>query len=514
MKSRHRSSSLARLAKHGSAWVGRLPKSYREAIAQASLGDSVGNTASGLLAWRDALLQGKTPVEGRWPSGAYGRELVDWCVTSGVLPHCRQNPELVDMIVLAMLQLILQAQRRGLQQVEQQLRQWLHEEKARRRRQAMEAGLELEFLGPSLGEVEAQRHHLAMQADSEQARWLRSKLDQTWLERIRAWNSVEEIFGELGRKLNLGWDLTHGVLHHVGWENVVKIHELIKKLPQVAEVARTIGRLRESDNATVTETRQVVKAISRVVEELQMVRLPDAREQTEGVHRSADLPRMLPAETMLLHHPAGRKLWQARLAEHTLATYQVSGYGLEIVPRTETDHVESTETFARKLDRGPVIICLDTSGSMQGVPETVAKAISFELMRLAAAEQRKCYLYTFSGPRDLEGRELTLDQAGLQRIIGLLSMSFHGGTDISSPMRDAVAKLSQAGWERADIILVSDGEFSVPSDIQTMVQEAKQHQALRVHGLIVAPKDHVSAAMEQLCQPLHYFADWNNVRGF
>ncbi len=93
-------------------------------------------------------------------------------------------------------------------------------------------------------------------------------------------------------------------------------------------------------------------------------------------------------------------------------------------------------------------------------------------------------------------------------------MSFHGGTDISSPMREAVAKVSQAGWERADIMLVSDGEFSVPTDIQTMVNEAKRTKALRVHGLIVAERGYGEQAMEQLCQPLHYFSDWKNVRGF
>ena len=102
-----KTSSLSRLAKHGSHWVGRLPKSYRDAIAQASLVDSVGATASGLLAWRDALLEGKTPTVGRWPAGVLGQQLAEWCEQSGVLPHCRDNPELVDLVVLAMLQLIL-----------------------------------------------------------------------------------------------------------------------------------------------------------------------------------------------------------------------------------------------------------------------------------------------------------------------------------------------------------------------------------------------------------------------
>lgn len=514
MSRRAKTSSLSRLAKHGSHWVGRLPKSYRDAIAQASLVDSVGATASGLLAWRDALLQGQTPTAGRWPAGALGQHLTEWCEQSGVLTHCRENPELVDMVVLALLQLILQAQRRGLQQIEQLMRTWFHQERALRSRRAMASGNPADGVGPSPAEIDAHRQHVANVVETENGNWLRSSLDQTWKERIRAWNSVEEVFGELGRKLRLGWDLSKGVLQHTGWEQVAKIHELIKKLPQVGEVARTIGRLRESDNAVITETRPIVKAVSRVVEELQRVRQPDVREETEGVHRSADLPRMLPSETMLMRHPIGRKLWQARFAEHSLATYQVSGYGYEIVRHTETEYVESTETIQRKLDRGPVIVCLDTSGSMQGVPETVAKAISFELMRLAAGEQRKCYLYTFSGPRDLEGRELSLDQNGLKSIVDLLSMSFNGGTDISSPMRAAMTKVAEAGWERADVILVSDGEFSVPSDILTMVNEAKQTKALRVHGLIVAQRGYGEQAMGQLCQPLHYFSDWNSVRGF
>ena len=130
MSRRAKTSSLSRLAKHGSQWVSRLPKSYRDAIAQASLVDSVGATASGLLAWRDALLEGKTPTTGRWPAGALGQQLVEWCEQSGVLPHCRNNPELVDLVVLAMLQLILQAQRRGLQQIDQLLRQWVQDRQA------------------------------------------------------------------------------------------------------------------------------------------------------------------------------------------------------------------------------------------------------------------------------------------------------------------------------------------------------------------------------------------------
>ena len=59
-----------------------------------------------------------------------------------------------------------------------------------------------------------------------------------------------------------------------------------------------------------------------------------------------------------------------------------------------------------KAERGPIIVCLDTSGSMHGAPEIVAKAIVLEAMRVAHAEKRACYLYSFSGPTDVAELEL------------------------------------------------------------------------------------------------------------
>jgi uncharacterized protein with von Willebrand factor type A (vWA) domain len=49
-------------------------------------------------------------------------------------------------------------------------------------------------------------------------------------------------------------------------------------------------------------------------------------------------------------------------------------------------------------EMGPIILCLDTSGSMRGARELVAKALALECMRGAHRQQRPCYLYAFSGP--------------------------------------------------------------------------------------------------------------------
>ena len=70
-----------------------------------------------------------------------------------------------------------------------------------------------------------------------------------------------------------------------------------------------------------------------------------------------------------------------QLAEKGLQTYERDGwseFATAIVP--ERREVRPTA------DRGPILLCCDTSGSMRGARETVAKALALECMRAARAQ--------------------------------------------------------------------------------------------------------------------------------
>ncbi len=212
---------------------------------------------------------------------------------------------------------------------------------------------------------------------------------------------------------------------------------------------------------------------------------------------------MLPSEAALLTHPTLKLLWHARRTEHTLLSYRLEG--------TEwvSSVLEQTEEKAKEVprwERGPIIVCLDTSGSMAGVPEHVAKALTLEATRVAYQEKRACYLYAFSGPSDVAEHELSLSPKGLTQLMAFLSMSFHGGTDISAPITRALKRLQKEGWQRADVLMVSDGEFSVPASIREDVRKSKDDQGLRVHGVLIGNVE--SAGMKALADPVHRFMDW------
>lgn len=88
---------------------------------------------------------------------------------------------------------------------------------------------------------------------------------------------------------------------------------------------------------------------------------------------------------------AARLLHYARRLERTLLTYERVGW-------TDTPAQTRTGTEVRPAAvSGPIILCLDTSGSMMGAREVVAKALALECMRQARTQKRACYLYSFSG---------------------------------------------------------------------------------------------------------------------
>lgn len=64
----------------------------------------------------------------------------------------------------------------------------------------------------------------------------------------------------------------------------------------------------------------------------------------------------------------------------------------------EPARVTSRMEIRPAAELGPIILCLDTSGSMRGARETVAKALALECLRGAHRQRRPAYLYAFSGP--------------------------------------------------------------------------------------------------------------------
>lgn len=336
-----------------------------------------------------------------------------------------------------------------------------------------------------------------------------------WQERCGLLDELVDVFGWLpdGAK-NTRWDLLCGLLRAEGWQEVVRARRLIEHLPDLARVLRQLGRARQTEEPDERSfaTVQVMEQATAQCPESRTIHVPDLPGETRGIRRSDRIGRMLPAETMLLGHPRLRLVWHARRAERTLLTYEDDDRLQEIrLHEAPVWQPSCRPKFDRRLEMGPMLVCVDTSGSMQGGAEAVAKATVLEAVRVAHAQKRPCHVFAFGGPEEVVEMELAVDTEGIERLIRFLGQSFRGGTDICGPLERAIAKLEEARWQLADLLIASDGEFGATAEVANRLRDAKQAQGLRVQGVLIGDRETIG--LLEVADDVFWVRDWRRYGG-
>jgi uncharacterized protein with von Willebrand factor type A (vWA) domain len=496
----------------GDVALERLPNALYAAVVTGP-GHDLEARIAGVADLRAALLEGRVPQAPTlsWPASPIKEKILGWLDESGLPRYCRETHDLADAVMLSIIDAALAADTRAPRNADQLFRELVAIEEKRREPQQVGGNESKKKAGPPLSQADKSkmRAQAEQEATAKAGEQAAAAMAAAWGERLRVWAAIEEVFGELGGMCGLGWDLSRTVLRHTGWQDAKRLAELLKKLPQIQDVVRTLGRMQSTEKPDETPIlERLFGPVRRAPAELRDIDTPAVPHDTRGVERSGDIARMLPSEAILFMRPALRLLWHAKRAEQALATYRVRGVQQErLIADDAGTEARDAERRKKKQDRGPIIVCLDTSGSMQGAPETVAKAVTLEAVRIATAEKRECFLYAFSGPTQVAEFDLSVKKGGVQALLEFLGCSFHGGTDVAEPIARALKRVETAKWSRADAIIVSDGEFPVPWATRGSVASARKSLHLRVHGLLIGAEQ--SDAMTSLCDPVHVFKDWN-----
>lgn len=331
-----------------------------------------------------------------------------------------------------------------------------------------------------------------------------------WSERCGLMEELAAVFGDVDELLkNANWDMLQGLLCSSNWREVVRIRGLIERLPELMRFIRQLGRAQatdEPDPAACSDLQAMEQTLAWRTHQ-RLSRVPDLPGETRGVHRSGRIARMLPAETMLLTHRRLRLIWHAHHAERSLLSYEEDDHLREVLHEPAPVWRPSPRrTPDARMETGPMLICVDTSGSMQGGAEAVAKAVVLEAMRTAHAQRRSCHVFVFGGPEEIVEFDLAMDENGLEQLTEFMNLSFLGGTDVCGPLERALEKLADAEWQLADLLVASDGEFgATPATLETLA-DAKQAQGLRVRGVLIGDRE--TPGMRQLADEIFWVRDW------
>lgn len=321
---------------------------------------------------------------------------------------------------------------------------------------------------------------------------------------------VLRMFADLGDIFKFDrWDLTRGLLHSAAWQELVRVRAQLEQLDELRQMIRRLGRARQTEefDQQPAPAAIVMEQVTTAVTEWRETHVPDLPAETRGVERSDRVCRMLPSEAQLLPHPRLRLIWFARHAERTLLTYEDNDILREPISiEKETWQPMTRPQAQRRLEMGPMVICVDTSGSMRGGPETVAKALVLEAMRVAHAQRRACYVYCFSGPQEIIEHELPLDGDGLSSLLAFMSQGFNGGTDITEPLERALARIETEAWQFADLLIATDGEFGATSALVQRLETAKASQGLRVQGVLIADRETIG--LREVADDVYQVGEW------
>jgi uncharacterized protein with von Willebrand factor type A (vWA) domain len=185
-----------------------------------------------------------------------------------------------------------------------------------------------------------------------------------------------------------------------------------------------------------------------------------------GITVGNDLNALLPTE---LAHCADDELEDLFVYKYVTRKLQTFRYKSEIMqPARRLEIKPATQ-------KGPMIVCLDTSGSMVGKPEKIAYSLLIKILEIADRQRRDCFLIAFSvsiNPIDVR-RERA-------RLLEFFSTTSCGDTD-ATRMLQAIFRLLQSKKEymNADVLWISD--FKIPLSVPELTDKMLEYRKVDTH---------------------------------
>ena len=231
------------------------------------------------------------------------------------------------------------------------------------------------------------------------------------------------------------------------------------------------------DLASRLYSNEKLRRLSRIVGSLREEMLRGRRKswsrrgsEVFDVSTGSDIGRLVASELAGLANPGLRADFKKRLIEGNLLQYSL---------RDEKG-------------RGPMVICLDGSSSMEGKKELWSKGVCLTLLDIARRERRKFSVIVFSSggsPSRVfesspgEGRGgWGMKEKDIFELAGYFP---GGGTSFEEPLGKALEILGGSKFRRGDIVFITDGEAGVGD---TWLESFKREQGrlgFKVYSILI-----------------------------
>ncbi len=263
------------------------------------------------------------------------------------------------------------------------------------------------------------------------------------------------------------WDHSLRALHREYFGNLEKYAAMLRKRSYIHKILEHIGRI---------ELEYGSKKLNLS---------PHSKSEVHSITFSGDIQTLLPVEAVKLKNPLLKRKFYADMLEGKLLTYQLIGKNWN-------------SDASGKKRKGPVIALVDTSASMRGSPELLAKAVLLAVTRRMLKENRDVKVILFSSKWQTIEIELTNKKRMGEEFLEFLKFTFGGGTDFNTALRAGLkAMKNEKAFEGADLLFLTDG-VSELSEIPLIREwnEIKAERKARIFSLIIGNYD--AGGLEQV----------------
>lgn len=213
---------------------------------------------------------------------------------------------------------------------------------------------------------------------------------------------------------------------------------------------------------------KIAGRMRRLASQKQKSKVTPHRSEISDIECGNDFARLLPSEMVKLADPMMRIDFMRSYQERSLLQYKLIG--------------------REKQGRGPVIICIDNSGSMSGNPEIWAKGIALALIQIAARQKRSARVIHFdSFVRQVD--DWPRGKIDPVKLMESMLPFYSGGTEFEQPLRRALEAIKEDEYKKADIIFITDGECGVSDEFVVEWKKRKQEKEFTCFGVHIGYKN-------------------------
>lgn len=187
--------------------------------------------------------------------------------------------------------------------------------------------------------------------------------------------------------------------------------------------------------------------------------------EINGVTIGDSIQNVLPSELMRLQNPTLKKTFYRDLNEKKLQQYN------------------KINTSAKA--KGPIIVCGDMSGSMDGEKDMWCKAMIMAVLEIAQFQKRDFACILYSSTAD-EPVIITKKEIAPDKTIQLCERFSGGGTSFEAPLRKALEVIDKyKNFKKADIMFISDGDCAISSTFKAEFKRNKEKYDFTCNGVII-----------------------------